>query len=784
MANPPAGPSNQPVSLSPAGHVSSPADDQEEIGKTTAGHTVTANDGETLTPESDANSLNGENSQRAVNVAPGEPILGAERPAENQDIEKLNELLHPEGSLAKSYKQKAENQYLDKSEKILDTLLNGSENYEPVDWDNLSVEQCFDSFKNLSDELTEATQNLKISIEVDPYKKLCLIPPDPSLAGDHNFKKLVRLALTLAQTIQEHRPIDQPGMESKIAQKEQEFGSLMQGLDKEGQEYALNELARLQNPMVYIDVKGWELVWPESANNKHDGSSYLKPGQSQLVVTNSQEFEHEDIEDVESLVSDTKTEKYRELVMEAMARQAGISLDDENERQQFVAQTNLLGQLNKEVKDRSIDKDTPDFYPHESEGSKTPLSTKHKVPFKLDGRSSKPQETDEIESVQTEKDVGLNNSGELIRDEWQVLGWQNQESVPREDSPFAIGGRVGGEFIETTQSQSIQQKLVAPSMGDQSSIRTTIPASLDTASSSPSPPSTTVETMTQGIAPQLEEVHDRKDAFSGFGLSDADRESMENRQKSFDEIAQAHKKIKFLQNITEGRNQASHLWQGAENPQTCVIDALAAAGYSLDKLPENARKYFEEYDTWDQQLGPDALIQGIAPDEYNNFNIRNLTINFGEIEIITRGSDGKLGAEIKGIGNASQADKQELTQWLKTLYDKPLLALRSENESGHYTVWDPESDCFITAGFDQIDKEIEQREEFEKNKQELLNDIAEISSENIEEIKSKVSGIDDLVQPTGYYLNGINPDKEGVRKDLQPTLMLINLPAIIKPATN
>ncbi len=376
-----------------------------------------------------------------------------------------------------------------------------------------------------------------------------------------------------------------------------------------------------------------------------------------------------------------------------------------------------------------------------------------------------------------EVDLCLNNLEALIKDGWQVFAWQNQDSIVREESPFAIGGGVGGEgFLSTSQSQRIQQTLLALSMEEQSPARVMMSPSLLTASSSSSVkshPSITSVTMTE----------ERKDETDEFTLSDHNREILEKRQKAFDEISETHKKVRFLQNITEGRLKASHLWQGVAIPQTCVIDALAGAGYFFDQLPDNVRRYFEEHD-WAQQLSPDALIQGIAPTQYDdNFDTRNEPIKFGDIEVITRGKDGTLGVEIRGIGNASSADKQELTQWLKAGYgyEKPVLALKSQNGSGHYTVWDPESDCFITAGFDQIDKEIEQREEFDRNYQELRRSMPELTHEVLNEMKGKVSSIDNLVQPTSDYLNGINRDTEGVDKDHQPTLMLINLTRIMQP---
>ncbi|MGB1271457.1 MAG: hypothetical protein ACPG5T_05240, partial [Endozoicomonas sp.] len=59
-------------------------------------------------------------------------------------------------------------------------------------------------------------------------------------------------------------------------------------------------------------------------------------------------------------------------------------------------------------------------------------------------------------------DVGLDNLKELLDAGWQVLGWQNHERTlkGRSDSPYAIGGGVGGSsFFKTEQSKRIQGRL-------------------------------------------------------------------------------------------------------------------------------------------------------------------------------------------------------------------------------------------------------------------------------------------------------------------------------------
>lgn len=243
-----------------------------------------------------------------------------------------------------------------------------------------------------------------------------------------------------------------------------------------------------------------------------------------------------------------------------------------------------------------------------------------------------------------------------------------------------------------------------------------------------------------------------------------------------EQIAHYEEKLKLMQKIEQQRNDCSGLWREDVQAQTCFIDAMAAAGIRFQDLPQRAQQYFQNMQPgdWRNQLGPHALVQGIAPQHFNTiqYPTQNHFWIGNNIEIIPLGN---LGVRILGIGDASARDKKQLENYLNTKFPNSALALKSTQDHGHYTAFVPNVG-FASAGFEGFDRAEDLHARLEQLKDEG------ITQQEIDQIRQQMYGVDDAVKSPQAYLNDINPSTPNLAEDLQPNLMLLDLNKLLDRA--
>ncbi|MCY4045847.1 MAG: hypothetical protein OXE99_12285 [Cellvibrionales bacterium] len=231
-------------------------------------------------------------------------------------------------------------------------------------------------------------------------------------------------------------------------------------------------------------------------------------------------------------------------------------------------------------------------------------------------------------------------------------------------------------------------------------------------------------------------------------------------------------KLALMDKIEKQRNACSHLWNEDRKAQSCIIDALGAAGIPFQNLPKQAQAYFQSFEPkdWQKQTEVYDFIKAVAPQYFNQiFELNEPPIHFGQIQVILMG---RFGVRIFGLGDAQAQDRLELEKFLNKRFPDTALALKNQNTSGHYATFVPNVG-FASAGFDGM-----HRPESRNWQQQDINTLKQqgLTQQEIDTLMGQESYlVDDAVKSPQAYLEHFEPSMPNRHLGLQPNLILLDL---------